>query len=67
MCISKVLMHTAKRHALGQGKPALELQARIELAASQETFAKMGFVEFKRTEHKGFDQPTSIPFRKKLT
>lgn len=64
--IGRALMLAAERHAIEQGKPVLELQTRIELAANHATFAKMGFVELERTAHDGFDRPTSITFRKAL-
>ncbi|QOF73494.1 GNAT family N-acetyltransferase [Aminobacter sp. SR38] len=64
--IGRALMLAAERHAAERGKPVLELQTRIELAANHATFAKMGFVEFERTAHDGFDRPTSITFRKTL-
>ncbi|PWK68364.1 GNAT family N-acetyltransferase [Aminobacter sp. AP02] len=64
--IGRALMLAAERHAIDQGKPVLELQTRIELAANHATFAKLGFVESERTAHEGFDRPTSITFRKAL-
>jgi GNAT superfamily N-acetyltransferase len=64
--IGRALMLAAERYAIEQGKPVLELQTRIELAANHTTFARMGFVEFERTAHEGFDRPTSITFRKML-
>lgn len=64
--IGRALMLAAERHAIAEGKPVLELQTRIELAANHATFAKMGFIEFERTAHDGFDRPTSITFRKTL-
>jgi len=64
--IGRALMLAAERHAIERGKPVLELQTRIELAANHATFARMGFVEFERTAHDGFDRPTSITFRKTL-
>ena len=50
----------------GYGKPALELQTRIELTGNHAAFRRMGFVETARTAHPGFDRPTSITFRKRL-
>lgn len=64
--IGRALMLAAERYAIEQGKPVLELQTRIELAFNHTTFARMGFVEFERTAHEGFDRPTSITFRKML-
>ncbi|GAA2826660.1 acetyltransferase (GNAT) family protein [Aminobacter aminovorans] len=64
--VGRALMLAAECHAIAAGKPVLELQTRIELAGNHATFAKMGFVEFERTAHDGFDRPTSITFRKVL-
>lgn len=64
--IGRALMLSAERHAIGHGKPVLELQTRIELTANHSTFSRMGFVEFERTAHEGFDRATSITFRKAL-
>lgn len=64
--IGRALMQAAEHHARACGKPALELQTRIELPANHATFARMGFVEVARTAHEGFDRPTSITFRKAL-
>lgn len=65
--IARKLMLAAEHFAIERGKPVLELQSRVELAANHRTFARLGFVEFERTAHDGFDRPTSITFRKALT
>lgn len=64
--IARALMQAAEQLARQRGKPALELQTRIELLANQATFARMGFVEVARTAHAGFDRPTSITYRKAI-
>jgi len=66
MGIGRALMQAAEHHAVAQGKPALELQTRIELEANHATFERMGFVEFERTAHEGYCRPTSITYRKTL-
>lgn len=66
MGIGRALMQAAEHHAVAQGKPTLELQTRIELEANHATFGRMGFVEFERTAHEGYDRPTSITYRKTL-
>ncbi|AWC20565.1 putative acetyltransferase [Aminobacter sp. MSH1] len=66
MGIGRELMQAAEHHAVAQGKPTLELQTRIELEANHATFGRMGFVEFERTAHEGYDRPTSITYRKRL-
>lgn len=65
--IGRMLMQAVERHALEIGKPVLELQTRIELVANHATFARLGFVEFERTAHEGYDRPTSLTLRKRLT
>ncbi|WP_269930867.1 GNAT family N-acetyltransferase [Aminobacter sp. HY435] len=64
--IARRLMQATERHAVSRGKPALELQSRVELHANHSTFARLGFIEVERTAHQGFDRPTSITFRKVL-
>jgi GNAT superfamily N-acetyltransferase len=64
--IGRALMQAVESLASQMGKPALELQTRVELLANHATFRRMGFVEVGRTAHPGFDRPTSITFRKRL-
>ena len=64
--IGGMLVARAEEMAIAAGKPLLELQARIELAANHAAFARLGFVETARTAHPGFDRPTSITMRKAL-
>ncbi len=64
--IGRMLMQAAERHALEQGKPALELQTRVELLDNHATFARLGFVEVARTAHEGYDRPTSLTLRKRI-
>lgn len=64
--IGRLLMQAAERHGIEIGKSALELQTRIELVANHATFARLGFVEFERTAHEGYDRPTSLTLRKQL-
>ena len=64
--IGRALVGAVESLALRMGKPALELQTRIELTDNHAAFRRMGFVEVGRTAHPGFDRPTSITFRKPL-
>ena len=64
--IGKRLLQAAEAFAASRGKQAVELQTRVELTGNQTAFARLGFVETKRTAHKGFDRPTSITLRKTL-
>lgn len=64
--LGRALMQHAEALALRAGKPALELQVRVELTGNQAAFARMGFVEIARTSHPGYDRPTTIAMRKAL-
>lgn len=60
------LLAAAEAFACARGKPAIELQTRVELVANHRFFARMGFRETARTAHPGYDRPTSITMRKEL-
>ena len=64
--LGKALMRKAEILTLQCGKPALELQTRVELAANQAAFVRLGFRETVRTAHAGYTRPTSITMRKVL-
>lgn len=64
--IGRQLLRKAEEFACEKGKNALTLQTRIELAANQEAFYRLGFREIERTAHIGFDRLTSITMRKNL-
>lgn len=65
--IGRRLMIAAERLARQLDKAALELETRVELAGNHAVFSHMGFVEIERTAHPGYDRPTSITLRKRLT
>ncbi|MER9330909.1 GNAT family N-acetyltransferase [Mesorhizobium sp. M0488] len=65
--IGRRLMQTVEELALNRGKPAIELQTRIELTGNHAAFARLGFHETKRTAHEGYSRPTSITMRKSLS
>lgn len=65
--IGRLLMNSAERLALESGTPILELETRIELTKNHATFERLGFAEFKRTAHPGYDRITSITYRKRLS
>jgi hypothetical protein len=46
--------------------PGVRLGVRIALPDNQRLFASLGYVEFSREAHPGFDHPTSINMRKAL-
>lgn len=64
--IGRELMKAVETLASETGKPVLELQVRIELAANRAAFGRMGFVETVRTAHAGYGRPTSVTMRKPL-
>lgn len=64
--IGRALVDAAEAHARAIGKPAMELQTRIELLGNHAAFARLGFRETLRTAHPGFDRATSITMRKQL-
>ena len=65
--IGRALLEAVESQAIRAGKPELELQTRVELAANHAAFARLGFVVVGRTAHPGFDRATSIIFRKRLS
>jgi GNAT superfamily N-acetyltransferase len=64
--LGRALVETAEAYARTAGKPALELEVRVELIRNQSAFARLGFRETGRTSHQGYDRPTSITMRKNL-
>jgi GNAT superfamily N-acetyltransferase len=65
--IGRRLLEATEYHARRSGKPAIELQTRIELLANHATFQRLGFNEVARTAHDGYDRPTSVTMRKVLS
>jgi predicted N-acetyltransferase YhbS len=65
--IGSQLMQAVEDLARNRGKPAIELQTRVELTGNHAAFARLGFRETERTAHKGYDRPTSITMRKCLS
>ncbi|MET3578355.1 putative N-acetyltransferase YhbS [Mesorhizobium robiniae] len=65
--IGRQLMQAVEDLARHRGKPAIELQTRVELTANHAAFARLGFRETERTAHKGYYRPTSITMRKVLS
>jgi predicted N-acetyltransferase YhbS len=64
--IGRLLVAAAEERARAAGKPAIELQTRIELTGNHTAFGRMGFVRTGETAHPGFDRPTSVTMRKQL-
>ncbi len=64
--IGRRLLGAAEQYAREHGKPAIELQTRIELTGNHKAFQRLGFQETARTAHPGYDHPTSLTMRKAL-
>lgn len=64
--IGRLLVFEAEQFARQRGKPAIEMQTRVELVANHQAFSRLGFVETGRTAHPGYDRPTSLTMRKTL-
>ncbi len=64
--ILRSIVTAAAGLARDRGKPALEIQTRIELTENHKTFQSLGFVRTKTTSHEGYDRPTSVTMRKAL-
>lgn len=65
--LASALMAVAESRARALGLAALELQTRIELVENHLTYLSMGFVETGRSAHPGYDRPTSVTYRKRLS
>jgi GNAT superfamily N-acetyltransferase len=62
--LARLLVDHADLRAQQLGLTWLELETRIELTENQQTFEAMGFSEFQRTSHPGYEHVTSITFRR---
>jgi GNAT superfamily N-acetyltransferase len=65
--LARALMALAETRARALGLPALELQTRVELAENHATYLALGFAETERTAHQGYDRPTSVTYRKRVS
>lgn len=64
--VGRALIAQAETYARALGRPALELQVRVELTGNQAAFARLGFVETGRTAHEGYERMTGVTMRKAL-
>ena len=64
--IARALIAAVEAQAVAGGYPAVRLGVRVVLTENQRLFASLGYVEFSREAHPGFDYPTSINMRKPL-
>ncbi len=58
--LARHMVDLAATRAAQRGLDRLQLQTRIELTENHATFARLGFIEVRRTPHPGYDRPTSI-------
>ena len=65
--LGRRLTELAETRARALGLPALELQARIEMVEIHAFNRRLGFVRTGETAHPGYDRPTSVTMRKRLT
>lgn len=65
--LASALMAVAESRASALGLAALELQTRVELVENHLAYLSMGFVETGRSAHPGYDRPTSVTYRKRLS
>lgn len=64
--ILRSIVGIAEDLARARGKPALELETRIELIENHQAFGALGFVRTAEKAHAGFARPTSITMTKRL-
>jgi GNAT superfamily N-acetyltransferase len=62
--VARQIMAAAESLARDNGRPAVEIQTRVELVENHETFAALGFARVGETAHAGYSRPTSITMRK---
>lgn len=65
--ILRRMVELAEDMAFRQGRSWLELQTRIELTENHRIFEALGFAKVRETAHPGFEQPTSITMRKRVS
>jgi len=64
--IARRLVEAVEDEARRRELAGVRLGVRIVLTENQQLFSSMGYVEFSREAHEGFDHPTSINMRKAL-
>ena len=64
--IAKRLVEAVEDEARRRELAGVRLGVRVVLAENQRLFTSLGYVEFSREAHEGFDYPTSINMRKAL-
>lgn len=64
--VAAALVQAVQTQALNAGLDGIDCSVRIALEANQRFFLGLGFVEVGRTAHPGFNEHTSIDYRKTL-
>ena len=64
--VAAALVQAVQTQALNAGLDRIDCSVRIALEANQRFFLGLGFVEVGRTAHPGFNEHTSIDYRKTL-
>ncbi len=65
--LARRLVTLAEFRARSHGLTELMLETRVELVENHALFRHLGFVETARRAHAGFDHPTTVEFRKKVS
>jgi predicted GNAT superfamily acetyltransferase len=62
--VARRIFDAVEALAREQGKPCIELERRIELVESHETFAALGFRQTAERAQVGYERPTFITMRR---
>ncbi len=65
--VGAALVEAVQSEARNAGLDGIDCSVRIALEANQRFFLSLGFVEVGRNAHLGFNEPTSIDYRKTLS
>jgi GNAT superfamily N-acetyltransferase len=64
--LAAALIDRAEEEARAKGLAALRLQTRVELHENHKAFRRMGFRLIGASAHAGYDQATSLTFRRTI-
>jgi GNAT superfamily N-acetyltransferase len=65
--VAREMFLAAETLARQSGRQFLELQTRIELVENHATFAALGFLKVAESAHPGYNRPTSIIMRRRVS
>lgn len=65
--VARAMFLAAEALAREYGRGFLELQTRVELVENHATFAALGFVKVAESAHPGYNRPTSITMRRRVS